>query len=124
MRLVNRAEFLKLPNGTIFTKALDGYQQQDLRVKRGTYDKGNVRSDFVCSTLYPFELGMNPDEDDYAWDLIIDEGKNINACFDCTYRDGMFDEGELYLIPSSEDIQGLIDVLSSSSQMKKDNNNE
>ncbi len=106
MRVVNLEEFLKLPNGTVFSKfksiIFDGLKMKD----------GTCGTDFLYRDLLSeIECG---DTSDYI-EKITRMGENSNFSvsldFDCISRDGMNDKNQLFAIYEKADIKGLIEQL-------------
>lgn len=125
MRIVDRKTFLELPAGTVFMKF--PAQPED-----GSYinlaDDGEVQIkwrtcagvDFVSQNLVPFPEGWK-DSGDIADDQVAmlrgDEGKP--ADYDCAGRDGLFDEGQLFLVWNEVDHEKLIELLQRALEERK-----
>lgn len=114
MRIVSRKEFLALPRKTMFSKMQGEYDSDIILIK--TSDSSSYSNDFICKELGGLNL-----EDDYSmsYDMLHetidsmhkDSKLSIPMDEDCTYRDGLFDESEKYLIYEIADIKKMISVL-------------
>ena len=97
MKVLNRQDFMKMPEGTIFAKGKRWYFEQ-LSFKAGT-----MSDDFVCLDL------CNVDND--SFEQLIDRleemlSKGTSYPFDNTgfSRDGCFDEDDLFLVFEKDDL--------------------
>lgn len=109
MRIVTRDEFLKLPKGTLFAKfqpnVFDDYCIKDETI-------GDI--DFFYSPLWP-QLDT---EDSNQTDLMLDElinDPNLSkpVVYNNLFRDGCFDEDQLFAVFDASDVKALISELQS-----------
>lgn len=111
MRIVNRAEFLKLPRGTVFAK-YSPCVVGDLCIKVGNF--GNT-TDFQYDSIgdqfdrYKLEVGVD------EFDAMV-AGTEVPVDFNMTSRDGLNDEDQYFAIWSREDVDGLIQRLQESKE--------
>tara|TARA_R110002096_G_scaffold66306_1_gene161358 strand:+ start:18245 stop:18589 length:345 start_codon:yes stop_codon:yes gene_type:complete len=105
MNIVNLEEFKKLPEGALFMK----YEPccfEDLQAKGET-----LKHDFLSQniTYWPDCNGS----DDFTRKLSESEaaGSDILMDFDCTGRDGCFDNDQLFAVYDKRDIEMLINKL-------------
>ncbi len=106
MRVVNLEEFLKLPNGTVFSKyrpvIFDGLKMKD----------GNCGTDFLYRNLLnEIECGDTSDYIDKITRMEEDSSFSVSLDFDCISRDGANDKNQLFAIYEKADIEGLIEQL-------------
>lgn len=114
MRLVKRAEFLRLPEGTLYLKGVP-WAFGNLSVKGET-----LLNDWYCKEVGWIDA---PDGDDFGW-LSKMENEGISLPIGDTYgRDGLFEEDAIFLILEREDllhVRGLVDrALEISTRKKK-----
>lgn len=105
MRIVDRKTFLALPPETVFCKYEDGCFG-DVGIKHESWDIDFI----VCDLIGQFNVKSS----DEHFDLLDDAektGKDYPFSFDETYRDGMFDEDQLFAIFSPDDIKNLANRL-------------
>jgi len=102
MRIVNRTEFLKLPENTVFSKykpcSFDG-----LRIKGET--NGN---DFTYQNIVS---AIAESATDQFVDIILKKdntGENMPMDFNCMGRDGLYEEDQLFAVWDDDDVNGLI----------------
>ncbi len=113
MKIVNRAEFLTLPAGTVFMKFprqpndKSSYNldvEGAVSIKEATY--GN---DFGVQGLFPDFVGA---DDSGAWgDVLISmiEGhESPEVDYYCTGSDGYFDEDQLFLVWNKDDLTKMV----------------
>ena len=98
MRIINRKEFMDMPEGTVFMK-------YEPHIFGSIYIKvGNVHDDFIFDRL--------DDMDDEGYDL-IDEDKSFEFDLHYTGRDGMFNKEQLFCVYENKDVIQLIERLQS-----------
>ena len=113
MKIITYDEFIKTPKGTLYSE----YEPcifGEVKIKHDVIEhKGEIID------WYYQELTNNPDWD-YAepYDISsickkMEDGVDVPPDFDIIERDGMFDYDRKFLIYSKEDIQMLINKLSS-----------
>lgn len=100
-KIVDRSEFLLLPEDIVFRKYTPSVKD-DIEIKGCSIG----RNDYSVQMLTSVE-GQYCDTMDKA-----DEGEEFNFDLDCQGRDGLFDDDQLYVIYSVEDIKNLIGRLS------------
>lgn len=105
MKIVDRAAFLAMPDGTVFAK----YQPHvfdELAIKGET-----MGGDFVVQDLNPWFTTTTGD--DYFDQLIaIQAGEPSPPLdYDCAGRDGLFDQDQLFAVFDRADLEALIDRL-------------
>lgn len=100
MRIVNRAEFLAMPTGTVFNKWTP-LILGDPCIKGATW--GN---DFLVQYLDQIQ---SPEFEDYMDSLYrLEAGVEIPMDFDSGSRDGLFDDDQLFAVWSDADVEALI----------------
>jgi hypothetical protein len=112
MRIVSKQEFYKLPQGTICAKFEPDIFGEPF-VKLDTwYD---IEDTDPIDYLYIPLWGMVDAQDTYKEGKILHEALTNKTSFkmdyDCSMRDGLFDEDQYYAVWEPEDIQGVIDIL-------------
>jgi hypothetical protein len=110
MRIINRAEFLKMPVGTLYIK-YKPYYFEGLEVKE---DSGGLDNDWCASELTGISTikeGDNSGDIMDALDRYVETGESFELEIDGYGRDGGFDDDELFAIYEPQDIQQLIDRL-------------
>jgi hypothetical protein len=102
MKIVNRETFLSLPKGTLFSK----YEPcifGDLCIKDESYENDfryqKINSAIACNDTIEFSDKLF-DARSYGTGLLMD--------FDDTYRDGMFDNDQLFAIWEQCDAEALL----------------
>ena len=106
MKIVNREEFLKLPENTLYSKFKPCYFD-DLSIKYNT-----MGNDFVCvSIIDSIECDSSEEFSDKLFDA-MENKKSIAMDFDNCGRDGMFNDDQLFAVWESDDIRKLIIELS------------
>jgi len=104
MKIVNRNEFLKLPPGTIAMK----YQPcvfGEIFIKEETIGESG---DFFLQ--YPLTCTQSETTVEEVG-LLFDAQENktsLKMDFDCSQRDGCFDEKQLFAVYEKTDLEGLI----------------
>jgi hypothetical protein len=105
MKIINREEFLKLPENTLFCK----YKPccfDDISIKNENV--GDI--DFRVRKLFDVD---NHDSNEMV-DILFDAeetGNYFKLHFNTTYRDGLFDKDQLFAIFDNEEILQLIENL-------------
>ena len=113
MRIINREEFLKMPSGTLFSFGeTHNINFSGLMVKYDTLiNKENIRYDFIYQNLI---APVKAEDSNELMDTIcraIKTGENFELDFDCSERDGVFDESAIYAIYEKSEIEALINLL-------------
>lgn len=107
MKIIKLEEFLKLPEGVIYSK----YEPcifGDIHIKGESWNP-----DFLCCSLVGNIASDSEDEFDKMCEL-AESGEDVNLCFKTYYRDGIFNEDQLFAVYNKKDIQCLIDILKES----------
>jgi hypothetical protein len=102
MRIVNREEFLKLPNGTLFSK-YSPCVMGELMIK-----EDSLTNDFIYQDIND---AIDCTGSDDFFDKLMDSQENgteLAMDFDCCGRDGCFDEDQLFSVWSNDDRLALI----------------
>ena len=104
MRIVNRAEFLTLPAGTVFAEWAPDFFG-DLRVKTDS-----LPNDWLYVSLVDAVDASNSDERDMRM-RVAQHGGEARMEYGISARDGAFADDQLYGVWSDEDVRELIDTL-------------
>lgn len=105
MKIVNRKEFLALPENTLFAKCGD-HDIGELHIKGET-----MGNDFVSASFKGYEY---EEASDFCskFDKMVEEKIQLPfAPYDDACRDGLFDEDQLFMIYDKEDIKKIIEML-------------
>lgn len=106
MKIYSRAEFMKLPEGTVFIK-------EDLfRVKGETWDV-----DFIYRSL----IDIESHDSNQLFDRLEEmEKKGTSYPINKDYsRDGMFDDSDLFLVFEKDDLLEIKNVLQTALNLDK-----
>lgn len=104
MKIVNRNDFLALPNGILFRK-YDPCIFQDLQIK--TESQGD---DFVCLSFDWVKTDNHRQQDEFEiLKKAKDNGESFEFDYRTTYRDGMY-EDEWFAVYEKEDIYELSQI--------------
>jgi len=106
MRIYNRKEFLKLPNGTIFCKGT-----------KWCFDNISVKDDsWENDFLYVYLCDIEANNSDQLIDRLEDSLSNGTSypITNHTLRDGMFDEDAIFLVFEEKDLEFLINIMKAS----------
>ena len=107
MKIVNRQEFYKLPEGTLYSE-FKPYYFGGLYIKGETLSYNNIPSDFVTEDLIG---NIESDNSDEYHDNIVQAVENktsLKLDFDCAGRDGMYEEDMMYAVYEKDDIAQFI----------------
>lgn len=110
MRIVDRQAFLALPSPTVYIKIPQRWLcDGTLCIKIGnTANSG----DWFYQTLNDPEGGAVDSGDQFAClDAMIDRGVSYPIDQESTYRDGCFDDTELFLVYEKADVEFLVEAL-------------
>ena len=113
MKIINRKEFMEMPAGTVFSY----YHPcvfQGLYIKDSAPEKGYP--DFSMSDLIGAVENYSSEDFNDKCDR-MEAGESLPVDFECSGREGLFDDELLYAIYETADIQKLITRLSNT---KKD----
>ena len=108
MRIVNKQEFYRLPEGTLFAKyepiIFDG-----LFIKyQNMCDHQNNPIDYVYESLL---CNVDCESSGHFADILLEaeeKGNSFKLDFDCGERDGLYEDDELFAIYEKEDINEFI----------------
>lgn len=110
MKIVNLKKFRALPNGTVFSK-YEPCVFRGLMIKVDICDSDFFYQNLIC------EIGANDTYDffDKCNDK-MEQGESVDIYFDCTERDGLYDEDQLFAVYEKKDLDGLISRLQKAKQ--------
>ncbi|GGX01476.1 hypothetical protein [Undibacterium macrobrachii] len=106
MRIVNRADFLDLPKGTVFSK----YEPcifGDLEIKGSTV----CGKDFYVQQIAD---AVDANDSDEFGDVLFgaaQNGTSVKLDLDCEVRDGLFDADQLFAVWEKSDVLQLVERL-------------
>jgi hypothetical protein len=111
MRIINRGEFLKMPAGTVFCKYTP-VVFGELNVKECNPNDGWV-NDFICSPLTgAVDFGGTSSSDDFDGLFRCQEtGESFHLDLECSCRDGLYEDDQLFAIYEQHDLIQLIERL-------------
>lgn len=111
MKIVNKKEFYKLPEGTLYSE----YKPQvftDLHIKEATfYNLDRNPTDYVEMCLIGNLLVQNSNEYSDTLEKAEETGSSFKLDFEMYGRNGMYQDDQLYAVYEKVDIEGLINVL-------------
>jgi len=115
MKIVNIETFLKMPEGTIYTK------YQSFGMVNGFYLKGESIGD-IDWWYMDLLLSTEAKDSDEFFGLMdkAEYGKEFPVAYHTHSRDGLYEEEQMFLIYSEEDIKKLVDVLSDTTKIIKE----
>lgn len=100
MKIVNRKEFLKFPQNTLFMKYEPCFFSS-------IYIKGDTwTNDFLVQHLDNLESKGPDDYVDKCKEM--EQGGSVPLDLDCMSRDGLFEEEQLFAVFEKEDVKQLI----------------
>lgn len=106
MRIVNRKEFLALPSMTLYSKYAPCYFE-DLQIKGETWPHDflthQVADAIKCTSSENFSDKLF---------CAQETGCSLEMDWTCWGRDGCFDEDQLFAVWETDDLKGLIGMLS------------
>lgn len=111
MRIVSFAEFLTMPEGTVFSFYQDIGNFGGLCVKLDTITGEQGPLDYFYKSLTSEIGGIDSDSDMDLLEKAQEPGASVPMVFDTVYREGLFDHDALYAVWSREDVAGLIKAL-------------
>ena len=112
MKIVNKMEFYALPKGTLYSD-YSPYIFNDLKVKQSTIYDESKPIDFIYESLIG---NIDADSSGHFVDMLDDAEKNKNSLpmdFECSERDGLFEEEQLFAIYEKNDLEDFIKKLKS-----------
>ena len=105
MKIVNRRDFLSLPENTIFAKYEPCFFEEIL------IKCESLENDFIYQNIVD-AIDVN-DSGSFSQALTnAEQGESLFMDFFCESRDGMFDENQLFAVFQKEDVIKLIERLS------------
>lgn len=111
MKIVNKKEFYKLPEGTLYSE-YDPCIFHSLFIKEATlYNSDRDPIDYVEMDLIGNLDVQNSDEYIDTLDISEKTGNSFKLDFENYGRNGMYQDDQLYAVYEKEDIEGLINVL-------------
>ena len=104
MKIINREQFLKLPNGVLYAK-FEPCVFGDIAIKGES-----TSNDWYFQDL--LELDVN-DSGEFADALFksMEEGTSIAMDFNCEGRDGLYAEKQFFAVFEKEDVLSLVERL-------------
>ncbi len=115
MKLVDRKTFLALPSGTVYAKYEPCYCQ-DIGVKHSTIGDNDWAYTSV-DTISFVDSNSSNELTDGLLSMKVGDSINTEIIMDSAYRDGMFDEEQLFMVYSKEEVQSLIGLLTETLDM-------
>jgi hypothetical protein len=112
MRLYKREGFIKLPNNTIYSRVTKGSPS----LMDGLFCKveGNevdwFEQDLISESGFPNGINDSMDAHDYVMNL-RDTFQDFETDLECSGRDGMFDDEDLFVVWNRKDVFKLINYL-------------
>ena len=107
MKIINRKQFMKMPEGTLFSY-YEPCSFTGLHIKDTGYDKDNP--DFSMSDL--IGAVQNDSSEDFQKKCeLMEYGESMPVDFEFSGREGLFDEKLLYAVYEKEDVEKLINRL-------------
>lgn len=112
MRIVNREEFLCLPEGVLFA-TYHPCVFGPLNIKRKTI-LNDMQRDFFYTPVSGVVVidWESTNEMVYMCSTAVEKGISLPTCVSTHFRWGLFDEGQLFAVWETSDLQGLNSVLS------------
>ena len=112
MKIVNKKQFFELPNGVLYSKYKPCYFN-GLYIKLDTLNDLNGEPiDFIYQDLIA-ELDVN-DSDEYI-DVLTEAQEtheHIELDFECSQREGLYDDDQMFAVYSKEEILNLSKIIS------------
>lgn len=112
MRILNRADFLKQPEGVLFAKYTSMGQFDLLCVKHDTIVGFDGRAfDF----RYQDGMQINADDSEEWLDVLekAESGASFSLDLNCSSRDGLFDADQLFVVFEQADLEAYRDLIES-----------
>lgn len=110
MKLLNKKEFLKLPEGTVYfekVKAENACYFGHLFIKGETLQP----DDYYEIDLISPDLSPNSHSEGYECFDKLNKGETLNIDFNYGGRNGLYDDTDMYYVLDKEDVKSLIDVI-------------
>ena len=112
MKIVNKTEFYSLPEGTLYSD----YEPcifTSIKVKQSTLYNEDKPIDFIYESLIG---NINAESSSRFVDMLDDAEKNKTSLpldFECSERDGLYEESQLFAIYEKQDLENFIQKLES-----------
>lgn len=112
MRLYKRKDFIKLPNNTIYSRVTKGspYLMDGLFCKVGGNEVDWAEQDLISEAGFPNNINDGMEAQDYVMNL-RDTFKDFETDLECSGRDGVFDDEDLFVVWGRGDVFKLINYL-------------
>lgn len=114
MRIYTRQEFMRLPEGTLFSKGKPIHFSR-LMAKGETLFTDDIANDFCCLELLDWESSGTDD-----WEERFDgmlERRESYPMNDLWGRDGYFDEDDLFLVFEPADLDALSEIIATAKKV-------
>lgn len=102
MKIINRVDFLALPENTIFSKYEPCYIHE-MEIKGETWN-----NDFLVQQVHDAVKADSSAEYTEILDRCQKTGESFEMDFHCQDRDGMFENEQLFVVWEKRDIENLI----------------
>jgi hypothetical protein len=120
MKLYKRSDFIKLPEGTIYSKP--GYNELCIglfcKTSGEDYGPDFVVQDLISEDGFPDDIQDGMEAHLHQMNL-RDTFQEFQTDLDCAGRDGMYDETDTFVVWDQTDIQKLHDYLGKSIELTK-----
>jgi len=110
MKIVNKNEFYLLPAGTLYSN-YERYGFKGLMVKQDTLYYENKPIDFLYDDLIGNIDVQNSDEFIDKLDEAEINKTSLTLDFDCTERDGLYEDEQMFAIYEKNDLKCFIEKL-------------
>ncbi len=104
MKIVDLKSFLELPAGTVFMK-YEPCVFDDLEVKGETWGRDFLSDNITYWSRCESDVDFHQKMED------AERGESLDLDFDCTTKDGIFDEEQLFAVYEGKDVDLLIEKL-------------
>jgi hypothetical protein len=112
MKLVNRKTFIELPDGTIYSKYFDGWNFHEISIKCETrFGMENEPIDWLSMPLNEIHYGTKSEDTQKRFDEMIEKGEEEPITLNCTTRDGLFEDEQIFAVYDKNDINKMIEML-------------
>ena len=106
MRIINRKEFLSLPEGTVFSE-FEPHFFDGLFIKGETVGDDDYLEETLVGNVASTGSGNYSDIVSRA----VENGQEFSLEFGATSRNGMYDDEQLYAVYSQDDVKQLVERL-------------
>jgi len=110
MKIVNKKEFLKLPENTIYCS----FDKNNFAFNGFAVKLESLENDWYYMDLTDFDNWDDSEERIENIQKMITEGKEYPLSLNCSSRDGMFEDDEMFCIYDKYDVERIMSVLSES----------